>query len=1536
MKNTTKLISALLTVMLLLGAFTNLIVFEASAAGDKKSPDEILAENVNSYIKDTGTVFATPQEKVESMKLKLDKDGYQLYVDELTGEIATVDKASGQILFSNPWDITTTSSSDNVKKQIMSQIVIKYTDNDNSKYFYSFEEAAVRGQIKVKNIKNGIRVEYIIGREESKKLVPRSITMERFDTLIRPKIIEGYGDNTWGADKVLCYFLARNPEAETSAALKEQMYQQFPITKKFPIYILDSSTSNTELAWLEEQIKTYCPEYTYEQLEYDHELTQYEGTDTNPPLFKLAIEYNLDEYGLTWKVPVNGLRYDESRYKLSDLSIHPWLGCGTSYAGADKTKVQKGYAFYPDGSGTLFDNDMVGTVTSKIYGFDYAYQSVEANLREKIRYPVFGITEQQQFTKNVTETVLKTPEHIDEKTGETVPAVYETVIKKVDYTEDHGFVAIIEEGDALASLTFVSDTKSKYYSVQTLFNPRPSDSYNLADSISVGQNKTWTVVSKRKYVGNYKVRYLMLTDSKIAEERGITDYYPCSWLGMARAYSDYLVKQGQLERLKEDEITSNIPLYVETFGTFKTLEKVMSIPVNVMTPLTTFENVKTMYSELKEKGIDNINFKLTGYANGGVYSKVPYNLKWEKAVGGKSGFEDLLEYAKTINASGNDHLGIYPDFDFSYVRSTGWFDGVSLKKHAVKTIDDRYIIRKQYSSTYQLTVGYYGLALSPAYFSHFYEKLTKNYLKYDPIGISVATLGSDLNSDFDEDEPYNREDSKKFITELFAQIKKDYPSVMTDSGNSFTWKYVDHILNLPLDSSRFTKSANAVPFIGVVLHGYIQFAGTPYNMEGNTEYAKLKAIENGASLYFTLNYQNSQKFKEYWDLSQYYSISYDIWFDELCDIYNELNSVLKDVQTKIIINHEFLNGERIPDIDELEADILAIAKEAMKSEDDAIVAAAIKAQGDILKARRNVESIAVTTVDNKTMLATITDTVSASYATLSEAYNAIAAKEADVELKKQPIEPLKNAMDVANEAYKAATTALAEANVLKNTLSRTYSQKVQALKDFRTAATKTEEYKAAYEIEKAKDTAQKDAKTAYDNAQKGTDEALIASTKKAYEDALAAYNDAKAATEAIVKAFCYAETMPGSKAAYDEYEKALNEYNAQIAVTDEKTVIATEKSKVYNEAKAKYDEAVAALDAAKKAVDAAITDLAVALTKLVDSYTRVISRQLDSDALKGSATTGAALELIVNNPTVTEDVQKELKAYATTVFENVTEAVYSGLKAIPTITKGIKDTTASDIHRLDIADPALRAAFNDYKAATDALEAIQNKQGATSAEINAAKTALSTARVAFENALKEVQSIVTSMSGKHTNVLKIYNSTKTYGAYIAASECADAATKADAEGILATVKADTEAVVATAESIAAKAAELNALIKGFGYINVPKVEVTTDEPTTEPEPTPGETEDGETTPGETEDGETTTPGETEDGNQSDTKDFAEGETKYTSNDGQIVAVTYGGKDGNDNTPYKTFILNFNYFAVTVRYNGVLYTIPANGYVVIYR
>ena len=80
----------------------------------------------------------------------------------------------------------------------------------------------------------------------------------------------------------------------------------------------------------------------------------------------------------------------------------------------------------------------------------------------------------------------------------------------------------------------------------------------------------------------------------------------------------------------------------------------------------------------------------------------------------------------------------------------------------------------------------------------------------------------------------------------------------------------------------------------------------------------------------------------------------------------------------------------------------------------------------------------------------------------------------------------------------------------------------------------------------------------------------------------------------------------------------------------------------------------------------------------------------------------------------------------------------------------------------------------------------------------------------------------------------------------------------------------------------------------------------------------------------TEEAEKETEEEEEDTNEEDVDSI------YLSDNGNIVAVTYGGKDGNDNEAYKTFILNYNSFSVEVVFEGTTYTIPAFSLVVIYR
>lgn len=928
-----RFISALLTFIMVFGAVVNLSILPVYAATQTEEEEEAVAIDYMTEI------FATAEDKLATMELKLDAFGYELYYEKHTGEVAYREKATGQIMFTNPYDIPKAfpdglSSSDDTKSLLLSQVVIKYTDNDKEVNAYSYTEAAARNQIVQKNIKNGIRVEYTMGREETRKLVPKHINKERFEELIL-----AYIDDPTALKKITAFYTEKDPnDPELTERAVKELQATFPITTKMAIYVFDPYASERELNLIENYIKTYCPHYTYETLQEDHNMTEYQGTDAHPALFKLSLEYYLDENGLTVRLPANGIRFDEGNYSLTYIMVLPFMGAGSS----DFT----GYTFYPDGSGTLVrfeDIKNTRTITGDLYGMDFAYHKLTYNRMETLRLPVYGVVE--NYKASVTTTLEEEiPGYYDDY-GDYIEPTVKTKTLKEDVAQDRGYLAIIEEGDALAKITTNHGAfiLHRYNSVYTTFYPRPKDSYNLAESISVGANAEWTVVSKRKYTGSYRIRFIMLTDDGVAAENNITDYYECSYVGMAKVYRDYLEKHGIYKRLTENDVKKDVPLYIESFGVMDVLDTFMSMPVIVKTPLTTFENLTTMYNDLSAAGISNINFRLKGFTNGGMQQTVPYKVKFEKKVGGNSGYKEFLDMAA---ANG---FGVYPDFDFLYADRRKLMDGFSSRTDAVKTIDNRFTRRRVYDSATQSLRRTGLLAISPSVLSKFYNNFSEEIAGLGLNGISVSTLGTDLNSDFDKKDPYNREDAKKYVLSVFDDMYEDCANIMVDGGNAYTFKYASHILNTSIDSSHHTYASEMVPFLGMVLHGYINFAGSPTNMAGDINYEILKIIENGAAPYFTLSYQNISELKKDWRLSDYYSVSYDIWFDDLVKRYNQINEALGSLQTSRIDAHEFLIGERIPTEREIADDLAAEEAEAEEKAE----AEALKAEKDELKKKRD-------------------------------------------------------------------------------------------------------------------------------------------------------------------------------------------------------------------------------------------------------------------------------------------------------------------------------------------------------------------------------------------------------------------------------------------------------------------------------------------------------------------------------------------------------------------------------------------------------
>ncbi len=919
----TRSLSGFLTLLTLIGLLASLSMLPVFADDEEEAEELTFEEKWNKYYTDPdfaeGPDFTTEEKRIEAMgAVRYSNSNFEIYVDEITGEVAIKDKTTGDILFTNPYDVAEypltnvndqsdplygkTSIQRDEKMELLSQISISYIENGVAKSYNSFEDAALLDQIKVKRLNGGVRVEYSIGEEESRLLVPQWISTKRFEEMILaqlqnnlPKDEEGNITSTI-YDRMTAWYVLMDPNDKTlSSSYIEWMNTEYKCTASgLAIYVFDAKAATREKKLVESWIKQYCPRYTFEELDADHKETGYNKKNIPPANFKLALEYYLTDNGVEVRLPANGLTFDEVNYALENVEVLKYMGAGLTY--------YNGYTFVPDGSGSITrfeDTTKYVTQSGKIYGQDFAYHQISGGQNQQVfRLPVFGVATDDELKTGLSSSVLLS-EKKDSATG---------------------YVAVVTEGDALTTLTSINGGKVHCYgSVYCSFNPRPKDSYSLADAISIGGSTKYTVVSERKYTGSFRINYIMLTDKDFTEDPNNAEavaaakangrnFYDATYMGMATAYREYLESNGEITRITTAE--DDIPLYIEAFGVTETEESVLSFPVTVKKALTSFDDLKSMVTDLStaETPITNINFRLKGFTNGGIISTAPTKVKFEKVVGGNSGFRDFLDYAV------ENGIGVYPEFDFAYMESTEMFDGFSYKRDAVKTIDDRYITKRVYDPILQTFTKTDKICISTGVYRDYFEKFNKSMTKIldgRTTGISASTLGSDLNSDFDSDDPYNRDDSKIFTEEMLDQLSKAYNgNVMIDGGNAFAISYASVVLNLPLDSSRFLTASQSIPFIGLVYHGYVELAGEPTNMAGDIKYETLKIIENGATVYMMLSYQNVELLKDDENLSQYYAISYNNWKDTLFALYENINSALKDVQTSVITDHQFVNCTR--------------------------------------------------------------------------------------------------------------------------------------------------------------------------------------------------------------------------------------------------------------------------------------------------------------------------------------------------------------------------------------------------------------------------------------------------------------------------------------------------------------------------------------------------------------------------------------------------------------------------------------------------
>lgn len=784
----------------------------------KETPSAIEYPDFNNDQPEDMAIDAYPnaEAKVQAMKLVADNAAASLYVMERTAEVALVDKASGKIFLSAPYDTASASVSDEQKQKILAPVYLEfYNENSEKQTMNSFTNAAARHQIVLQLLENGVRVLMQLGTSEQRLLLPAMLPTDSFETVLDR--LEG------------------RPQQMLKSFYKR--YEVGEIDNEIPVYVLKDVRDRQA-----RELASYMKQggYTFEQMEEDLRLTGQEMETQSSPYFKLALDYELDGGDLLVSLDCSAIEGNED-FQLQKIELLPYFGAARS--GED------GYLFLPDGSGAIIRYTEKGQTGSTVirgsmFGLDPALSADRNEVnRYAMRMPVFG-----------------------GKTG------------------DAAFLGIIEEGAAVSELAAgLIAADNAYYHMAPAFHYAALDSYEFTDTNKLAYVN---MLDANTYSGRIAMRYRTLSGSE-------ADYS-----GMAGAYRQYLTDKGILRPMTESR---GLPLYFTALGAIKTTGKRWIFPVKEKKTLTSFGKMQEIAGELLDAGISDLQIRYLGWANGGLDHTLDNRASVESCLGGKKGLAALAAFC------GDKGIGLFPDADLMFTGRDAFGDGFSVTGDTARTLN---------GAPSRLPTIHYGtsmedpsaarLMVRPSLLNTVADSFLKAFAPLSVKGLSLGSLGAHLGADYDDEEnkAINRAQAEELYSGVLGKAAESY-ELLVEGGNAYTWPYASHIVGLSSTSNGFAQTDATVPFMQMVLHGSISYAGEPVNISGDARHTLLKAVENGEGLSVVMAGENADALMDS-DWREYYAVDYARYRDMLVDMYTRAAEALADTQASVMVRHEQL------------------------------------------------------------------------------------------------------------------------------------------------------------------------------------------------------------------------------------------------------------------------------------------------------------------------------------------------------------------------------------------------------------------------------------------------------------------------------------------------------------------------------------------------------------------------------------------------------------------------------------------------------
>lgn len=372
-----------------------------------------------------------------------------------------------------------------------------------------------------------------------------------------------------------------------------------------------------------------------------------------------------------------------------------------------------------------------------------------------------------------------------------------------------------------------------------------------------------------------------------------------SYIAMASAYGEYL--KGN-ENWYEAELMDNLPVNVELVGAINKTIVRFGVPVDSVVTTTSYRDAIDIINELKTNGVDNLNIRMTGWCNGGVWQKVLTDIDPVSGMGGDNGISELINVAKESD------VDLYFDGITCFAYDSDVFDGFVPFIHAARNTTRDIVELYPYDIvTYQQAdwMDPYYL-VHPEYSSELAANLIQDLADRGATGIAFRDRGNLLSSDFYRKNPYSREESKEEDIQVLLNARAAGLKVVIKNGNDYAVPYADMITDVRLVGKDYSVLDESIPFYEVALHGSREYLGEPINLAGDYVTELLNCAEYGAGLNFTFMEEDTDVLLDSMH-SCYSSANYDSWKSVILPMINRYQRETAGLNRESIVGHSYLS-----------------------------------------------------------------------------------------------------------------------------------------------------------------------------------------------------------------------------------------------------------------------------------------------------------------------------------------------------------------------------------------------------------------------------------------------------------------------------------------------------------------------------------------------------------------------------------------------------------------------------------------------------